>query len=76
MNARGRRQIAPFVFGRYANGSPLRQRSTPIALRARPTVVWRMGPRAKDAAKEIERLFRELLPEVAIRKSGNQSSRL
>jgi len=28
------------------------------------TVVWKMGARAADAAKEIDQLFRELLPEV------------
>jgi chromosome partitioning protein len=28
------------------------------------TVVWKMGARARDAAKEIDQLFRELVPEV------------
>jgi len=28
------------------------------------TVVWNMGTRSRDAAKEIDQLFRELLPEV------------
>jgi chromosome partitioning protein len=44
---------------------------TPLTLRqiyadapGQATVVWRMGSRGKDAAKEMERLFREILPEV------------
>lgn len=46
--------------------------STPLTLRqayadapGQGTVVWDMGTRARDAAVEIEQLFRELLPEVA-----------
>jgi len=31
------------------------------------TVVWKMGTRAGDAAVEMERLFREILPQVAAR---------
>lgn len=53
---------------------------TPMTLRqvyadapGQATVVWRMGPRAKDAAIEIEHLFREMLPDVASRKSANHA---
>ncbi len=53
---------------------------TPLTLRqiyadapGQGTVVWRMGSRAKDAAKEIERLFREILPDAVARKSSNQA---
>ena len=53
---------------------------TPMTLRqvyadapGQATVVWRMGIRAKDATKEIERLFRELLPDVASRKSATHA---
>ncbi|MFO0835772.1 MAG: ParA family protein [Phycisphaerales bacterium] len=35
-------------------------------------VVWNMGSRARDAASEIDRLFRELFPEVGTRKPGKQ----
>jgi chromosome partitioning protein len=45
---------------------------TPVILRqiyadapGQGTVVWRMGARARDAAEEIHRLFREILPEAA-----------
>jgi chromosome partitioning protein len=45
---------------------------TPVILRqiyadapGQGTVVWRMGARAGDAADEIRRLFREILPEAA-----------
>jgi chromosome partitioning protein len=45
---------------------------TPVILRqvyadapGQGTVVWRMGTRARDAADEIRRLFREILPEAA-----------
>ena len=53
---------------------------TPLTLRqiyadapGQGTVVWRMGSRAKDATKEIERLFRELLPEALVRKSSTKA---
>lgn len=45
---------------------------TPVILRqvyadapGQGTVVWHMGARARDAADEIRRLFREILPEAA-----------
>jgi chromosome partitioning protein len=38
------------------------------------TVVWKMGARAGDAAVEMERLFREILPQVAA-KAGRPSSK-
>jgi chromosome partitioning protein len=31
-------------------------------------VVWDLGSRAKEAADEVDRLFRELLPEAARRR--------
>ena len=38
------------------------------------TVVWKMGTRAGDAALEMERLFREILPQVAA-KGGRPSGK-
>ena len=38
------------------------------------TVVWKMGTRAGDAAVEMERLFREILPQVAA-KGGRPSGK-
>src|ERR1700677_3725191 len=53
---------------------------TPLTLRqtygdapGQGLVVWRMGSRAKDAANEIERLFREIVPEALARKLTNQA---
>lgn len=55
--------------------------STPLTLRqayadapGQGTVVWDMGTRAKDAATEIEQLFRELLPDVADRSTFNHAN--
>jgi chromosome partitioning protein len=38
------------------------------------TVVWRMGARGRDAAQEIEALFREVLPQAVRRKTARQSA--
>ena len=34
-------------------------------------IVWNMGPRASDAAVEVEQLFREILPEACRAKTPN-----
>ncbi len=60
--------------------------STPVTLRqayadapGQATFVWNMGYAARDAAEEIDALFRELLPEAvaskvtSIRKSRGQA---
>lgn len=50
--------------------------STPLVLRqsyadapGQGTVVWNMGARAVDAAREVDLLFRELLPEISAKQS-------
>jgi chromosome partitioning protein len=40
------------------------------------SVVWNLGARAQDAAKEIDRLFREILPQAATKRVGLSSKRL
>jgi chromosome partitioning protein len=49
--------------------------STPMILRqiyadapGQGAVVWQLGSRARDAATEVEQLFREILPEAAASK--------
>jgi chromosome partitioning protein len=34
------------------------------------SVVWRMGARGREAAREIEALFREILPDAAARRAS------
>ncbi len=49
--------------------TPLTQRQVYADAPGQKTVVWKMGSRAKEAAKEIEQLFLELVPEAAERRS-------
>jgi chromosome partitioning protein len=53
--------------------------STPLTLRqiyadapGQGQLVWNMGGRARDAANEIDQLFRELLPDAVSRKTGSR----
>jgi chromosome partitioning protein len=36
------------------------------------SVVWNMGARARDAANEVDELFREILPDVATKRLGSK----
>ena len=54
---------------------------TPITLRqayadapGQATFVWNMGYHAKGAAEEIDRLFRELFPEIAAASHSERAS--
>jgi chromosome partitioning protein len=57
-----------------ARALSVRVAATPLTLRqayadapGQGTVVWDMATRARDAAVEIEQLFQELLPDIAVR---------
>jgi len=37
-------------------------------------VVWNMGSRAREAAEEVDQIFREILPDAAKRRAARVSS--